>query len=379
MAIQPFTIAIPQSTLDDLHDRLARTRWPDADADAGWDYGTSLTYLHDLVEYWQHAYDWRTHEARLNTLAQFKADIDGVNIHFIHERGKGPHPTPILLTHGWPDTFDRFHKIIPMLTDPEAYGAPADYSFDVIAPSIPGFGFSDPTPMTSSAVADLWAKLLAELGYIRFVAAGGDMGTRITKALAVQHPDVVMAIHLTDVDYPTGREDPSTMSEAEQEFARFIQGWWFSEGAYAMLQSTKPQSLSFALSDSPVGLASWFVSFVNTGAENHKIDEAFGGRDVLLTNVTLYWATQTVGSAARMYLEDARASYSQQGEPARSIVPAAVAVFPREAQTPRGWAERTLNVQRFAKMPRGGHFAPLEEPELFIEDLRAFVADVRRA
>jgi hypothetical protein len=144
MAIQPFTIAIPQSTLDDLRDRLARTRWPDADADGGWDYGTSLTYLHDLVEYWQHAYDWRTHEVRLNTLAQFKADIDGVNIHFIHEGGKGPHPTPILLTHGWPDTFDRFHRIIPMLTDPEAYGAPADNSFDVIAPSIPGFGFPIP-------------------------------------------------------------------------------------------------------------------------------------------------------------------------------------------------------------------------------------------
>jgi pimeloyl-ACP methyl ester carboxylesterase len=233
--------------------------------------------------------------------------------------------------------------------------------------------------MTSSAVADLWAKLMAELGYIRFVAAGGDMGTRITKALALQRPDAVMAIHLTDVDYPTGQEDPSTMSEAEQEFARFIQGWWFSEGAYAMLQSTKPHSLSFALSDSPVGLASWFVSFINTGAENHKIDEAFGGRDVLLTNVTLYWATQTAGSAARMYFEDARASYSQQGEPKRSTVPAAVAVFPREAQTPREWAERTLNVQRFTKMPRGGHFAPLEEPELLIEDLRAFVADVRRA
>ena len=205
------------------------------------------------------------------------------------------------------------------------------------------------------------------------------MGTRITKAVALQHPDVVMAIHLTDVDYPTGQEDPSTMSEAEQEFARFIQGWWFSEGAYAMLQSTKPQSLSFALNDSPVGLASWFVSFVNTGAENHKIDEAFGGRDVLLTNVTLYWATQTAGSAARMYLEDARASYSQQGKPERSTVPAAVAVFPREAQTPREWTERTLNVQRFTKLARGGHFAPLEEPELFIEDLRAFVTDVRRA
>jgi pimeloyl-ACP methyl ester carboxylesterase len=378
MAIQPFTIAIPQSTLDDLHDRLARTRWPEADADAGWDYGTSLNYLHDLVDYWQHSYDWRTHEVRLNTFAQFKADIDDVHIHFIHERGKGPNATPILLSHGWPDSFDRFHKIIPMLTDPEAYGGTADDAFDVIVPSIPGFGFSDRTPMPSSAVANLWAKLMSELGYTSYVAAGGDMGTRITKALALQHPDVVMAIHLTDVDYPTGQEDPSTLSEAEQEFARFIQGWWFREGAYAMLQSTKPQSLSFALSDSPVGLASWFVSFINTGAENHQIDEAFGGRDNLLTNMTIYWATQTAGSAARVYLEDAQAAYTQQGEPERSNVPAAVAVFPREAQTPREWAERTLNVQRFTKMPRGGHFAPLEEPELLVKDIRAFVADVRK-
>jgi pimeloyl-ACP methyl ester carboxylesterase len=378
LSIQPFTISIPQSTLDDLRDRLARTRWPSADADAGWDYGTSLSYLQDLVNYWQHSYDWRIHEARINKLAQFKAEIDGVSIHFVHERGKGSNPTPILLTHGWPDSFYRYYKIIPMLIDPESYGAAADDSFDVIVPSIPGFGFSSPTPMTSSAVADLWAKLMAELGYSRFAAAGGDMGTRITKALALQHPDSVMAIHLSDVDYPTGQEDPSTMSEAEREFARFIQGWWFSEGAYAMMQSTKPQSLSFALNDSPVGMASWFISFINTGADNHKIDQAFGGRDDLLTNLTIYWSTQTAGSAARTYFEDAHAAYARQGEPKRSDVPAAVAVFPREAQTPREWAERTLNVRRFTKMPRGGHFAPLEEPELFVEDLRAFVAEVRR-
>jgi microsomal epoxide hydrolase len=179
------------------------------------------------------------------------------------------------------------------------------------------------------------------------------------------------------VDYPTGQKDSSTLSQAEQEFARFIQGWWFREGAYAMLQSTKPQSLAFALNDSPAGLAAWFVSFINTGAQDHRIDEAFGGRDVLLTNLTLYWATQTVGSAARMYLEDAHAAYVQQGKPKRSEVPAGIALFPRGAQFPREWAERTLNVQRFRVLPRGGHFAPLEEPELFVNDLRAFMADVR--
>jgi microsomal epoxide hydrolase len=324
-------------------------------------------------------YDWRQHEAALNKYNHFKADLDGVNVHFIHERGKGPNPTPIILTHGWPDSFYRFHKIIPMLTDPEQYGGKADDSFDVVVPSVPGYGFSDRKAMTSQAVADLWVQLMTRvLGYERFAAAGGDMGTRVTKALALQHPDVVTAIHLTDVDYPTGQEEG--MSEAEQQFAGFIQGWWFMEGAYAMLQMTKPQSLAFALNDSPVGLAAWMLSFIKTGAEGDQVEEAFGGRDELLTNITIYWATQTAGSAARMYLEDARASYSHEGGPQpeqRSEVPAAVALLPREAQFPREWAERSLNVQRFTKMPRGGHFAPLEEPELFVNDLREFFRQFR--
>lgn len=371
-AIHPFTIDVPQATLDDLGERLARTRWPDEAAGAGWSMGTNIEYLKQLVSYWRDGYDWRTHEAELNRLPQFTAVVDGVTIHFVHQRGKGPNPTPLLLTHGWPDSFFRFSRIIPMLTDPESYGGKAEDAFDVVVPSLPGFGFSQRTSMSSGAVAELWAKLMPMLGYDRFVAAGGDIGSGVTKELALRHPEMVSAIHLTDVGYPTGQE--ADLSEDEQQFAQFIQGWWFAEGAYAMLQMSKPQSLAFGLNDSPAGWAAWVLSFVDTGSDNHDVEAAFGGRDELLTNIMIYWVTQTAGSAARMYLEDAHAGWSEHGEQAeqRSSVPAGIALFPREAQFPREWAERSVNVQHFAKMPRGGHFAALEEPELFVDDLRAF-------
>jgi pimeloyl-ACP methyl ester carboxylesterase len=378
MAIRPFSISVPQSTLDDLRERLARTRWP-AEAE-GWGYGTNVSYLKELVAYWQGGYDWRAHEAELNRFSQFTADVDGVSIHFIHERGSGPNPTPLLLTHGWPDSFYRFHKIIPLLTHPERYGGRAEDSFDVIVPSIPGFGFSERRAMSSGAVADLWARLMTEvLGYQRFVAAGGDIGSGVTKALALQHPALVGAIHLTDVGYPTGQEDNPPLSVEEQQFAAFIQGWWFSEGAYSMLQMTKPQSLAVSLHDSPAGWAAWTLSFVQTGAQDDQVEAAFGGRDALLTNLMIYWVTETAGSAARMYLEDARAGWSQEGPQAltRSQAPAGIALFPREAQFPREWAERSVNVQRFVTMPRGGHFAALEEPELFVQELRAFFGQYR--
>jgi len=374
MSATPFKISIPDAVLEDLRERLARTRWPDEAENSGWSMGTNCGYMRELADYWQREYDWRKHEAELNKLAQFKVDIDGVGIHFVHERGKGRHPTPLILTHGWPDSFYRFHKVIPMLTDPESYGGKAEDSFDVVVPSIPGFGFSDRKSMPSSAVAGLWAKLMTDvLGYQRFAAAGGDIGSNVTKALARQHPELLTAIHLVDVGYPSGQEDFSTMTQAEREFAAFSQRWWFTEGAYNMLQSTKPQTLAYGLNDSPVGLASWIVSFVDSGAQDHQVEEAFGGRDELLTNIMIYWATQTAGSAARFYLEEARATYAHEGGPqpeGRSDVPASVALFPRGAQFPRDWAERTLNVQRFTKMPRGGHFAALEEPELFADDLR---------
>jgi pimeloyl-ACP methyl ester carboxylesterase len=368
--ISAFRIHVGQEVLSDLLQRLKRTRWSDEVKGAGWDHGTNLEYLKDLVDHWQHRYDWRKHEAELNEFAHFKADIGGVNIHFIHERGKGPSPTPIILTHGWPDSFHRFHKIITRLTDPAKYGGKAEDSFDVVVPSIPGFGFSDRKPVSCSAVADLWVKLMSALGYTHFVAAGADAGAIVTKQLALRHPKQLTAIHLTDVGYPTGQEDPSTMGKAEQKFSEFIKKWWMKEGAYSMLQATKPQTLAYELNDSPAGLASWMASMIKTGADGDKVDEAFGSRDELLTNLMIYWATQTAGSAAHFFAAEAKAAYGAQAPgPQRSEAPAAIALFPREAPCPREWAERSLNVQRFTKMPRGGHFAALEEPEMYAQDL----------
>jgi pimeloyl-ACP methyl ester carboxylesterase len=373
MQTTPFRIAVPQNVLDDLRDRLASTRWPDQVEDSGWGYGVDLDYVKELAAYWQNDYDWRAREAALNHLPQFTATVDGVTIHFVHVRGSGPNPQPLLLTHGWPDSFQRFEKVIPLLSDPQAHGGDPATAFDVVVPSIPGFGFSERRALSSDAVADLWAKLMTEvLGYERFAAAGGDVGSNVTKELALRHPDRVSAIHLTDVGYPTGQEDPTTISEAEQQFAGFIQGWWFAEGAYAMLQMTKPQSLAVGLNDSPAGLLAWMLSFINTGAENGAVEAAFGGRDALLTNATIYWATETIGSSVRMYAEDARAAWGEHTGPTRSTPPAGIALFPREAQFPREWAERSVNVQHFSTMPRGGHFAALEEPELFVQELRAF-------
>lgn len=376
---QSFTIGVPQVALDDLKQRLAQTRWPDDVEGAGWSYGVDLAYLKELVEYWQHRYDWRAHETALNRFPQFTAEVDGVNVHFIHARGHGPNPTPLILTHGWPDSFYRFHKIIPMLTDPGSHGGNPDDAFDVVVPSMPGFGFSERRALSSSAVADLWATLMSgTLGYTHFAAAGGDVGSSVTKALALRHPDRVSAIHLTDVGYPTGQEDFLTMSEAEQQFAGFIQNWWFAEGAYAMLHMTKPQAVAVGLNDSPAGLLAWMLSFVNTGAESNQVEAAFGGRDELLTNTMIYWVTQTIGSSVRSYAEEARAAWGQEGGAAtHSNAPAGIALFPREAQFPREWAERSVNVQRMTSMPRGGHFAALEEPELFVEELRAFFGQYR--
>lgn len=376
MTITPFTIDVPQSALDDLNERLARTRWPDQVPGAGWRMGTDRDYLQGLVDHWRTGYDWRSHEAAMNATPQFTAEIDGVRVHFVRVRGTGPNPTPLLLTHGWPDSFHRFHKVIPLLTDPAAHGGSDEESFDLVIPSIPGFAFSDRTAMSSSAVADLWAKLMTELGYERFGAAGGDVGSGVTLALARRHPERLTGIHLTDAGYPTGQE--ADLSASEQEFAGFIQGWWFTQGAYAMLHSTKPQTIAYSLTDSPAALAAWILSFVATGAGEDaggkEVEAAFGGRDALLTNITIYWLTGTGGSAARMYREDAMASWGGDGsdQAVRSAVPTGFAQFPREAPTPRDWVNRQANLVHYQELPEGGHFAALEVPQVFADQLRTF-------
>jgi pimeloyl-ACP methyl ester carboxylesterase len=381
MSIQPFEVHVPGTTLHDLQERLAHTRWPDAIPDRGWDYGTNLSYLRELIDYWHCKFNWHEQEVKLNKFNQFKAQVDGVNIHFIHMRGKSANPLPIILTHGWPDSFYRFYKVIPLLTDPERFGGEVEDSFDVIIPSLPGFGFSSPMTMTDRAVADLWANLMVEfLGYKKFMAAGGDLGSGVTKFLALKHPDVVAGIHLTDVGYPTGQEDYSTLSEAEQQFIGFNQRWLFAEGAYIMIHTTKPQTLGYGLNDSPVGLASWIVEkFYSWSDCQGSIENRFT-KDELLTNIMIYWATQTINSSIRMYAENARATYGQNASTnnyVRNQIPAAVAAFPGDAPFPREWAERNVNLKRWTKMPRGGHFAALEEPQLYVNDLREFFREFR--
>lgn len=364
--VSEFKVSVSQQVLDDLQSRLKNTRWPGEADGSGWTFGTNEAYLKDLVNYWLTKYDWRKQEEVLNKYPQYIAEVNGVKIHFQYIKGKGKDARPLVLTHGWPDSYLRFQKIIPLLTE----GA---QSFDLIIPSIPGFGFSDKTAMTSEAVADLWKTLMTEnLGYSRFYAAGGDVGMGVTKALASKYPDVVAGVHFTDIGYPMGQEDPSTMTEAEKQFAQFVQQWWYSEGAYAMVQATKPQSLAYGLNDSPTGLAAWVLSFTNAGASPEMIEQAFGGKDELLTNIMIYWTTQTVATSMRMYKADAMAQWSGAQPLQKSKVPAGIALFPREAQFPKEWAERFVNVVSFRKMKEGGHFAALEVPNVFADELRSF-------
>lgn len=369
--VTEFKVSVSQQVLDDLQNRLKNTRWPGEADGSGWNFGTNEAYLKELVNYWLTKYDWRKQEEALNRYPQYIADVKGVKIHFQYIKGKGKDAKPLVLTHGWPDSYLRFQKIIPLLTEGEQ-------SFDLVIPSIPGFGFSDKTAMTSEAVADLWKVLMTEnLGYATFYAAGGDVGMGVTKALASKYPDVVAGVHFTDIGYPMGQEDPNTMTEAEKQFAQFVQQWWYSEGAYAMVQATKPQSLAYGLNDSPAGLAAWILSFTNAGAPPEMIETAFGGKDELLTNIMIYWTTQTVATSMRMYKADAMAQWSGAQPLQKSKVPAGVALFPREAQFPKEWAERFVNVVSFRKMGEGGHFAALEVPTVFADELRSFFYSIK--
>jgi pimeloyl-ACP methyl ester carboxylesterase len=362
--MKPFKIEVPQEVLNDLAIRLKQTRWTDEPENAGWNYGTNPNYLRELVTYWQNEYDWRKHEAEINKHPQFKADIDGVTIHYIHVKGKGTRALPLILTHGWPDSFYRFLKVIPMLTA----------SYDIIIPSIPGFGFSQQTALNVDRVAELFNKLMTKvLGYNTYFAAGGDMGTVVTKSLAVQFPENIKAIHLTDVGYPNGTEDWSTMTPEEQAFGQQIQHWFFTEGAFNMIQSTKPQTLGYALNDSPVGLASWMIEKFYAWSDHDGTIESCLSKDELITNIMIYWVSQSINSSIRVYAENARASYMGGLKSSQRVeVPTGISLFPKEAQFPRAWAERMVNVASFSVMKKGGHFAALEVPTVYAEELINF-------
>jgi pimeloyl-ACP methyl ester carboxylesterase len=375
MKTTPFRIDISQETLDDLHARVLRARVPDAPPGAGWSLGTDAEFMARLAARWTGGYDFRKEEAALNAYPQFVAEVNGTNIHFIHVRGKGPNPTPLLLIHAFPDSFFRFVKTIGPLTDPAAYGADPSLSFDVIIPSLPGFGFSDHTPMSVDATADLLAELMKGLGYTHYFAGGGD--GPIPMAMSQRHPTALDGIYMVDVGYPDPSTDIASLTPEERDFAQWIQGWWMREGGFNMIQSTKPQSLAFALNDSPLGLAAWLMILFASGAED-RVEERFT-LDELLTNATIYWVTGSIGSAMRSYLENARAVWGNPHAPklGPSSVPAAVAHMPLDAPLPRAWAARRVNLVQFTEMSRGGHHSSWEVPEDFAVDLRAFLAKVR--
>jgi pimeloyl-ACP methyl ester carboxylesterase len=386
--LQQFEIAVPEGTLRDLRERLDVARFDPAGADASdWQAGVSPRYLRELVDHWRKRYDWRAQEAALNRLAHFRVTIGEVAVHFIHERGRGDHPLPLLLTHGYPDSFLRFQKLIPLLTDPQAHGGDPGDAFDVVVPSLPGYGFSDKPTSGGSIfhVGDLWHRLMTDaLGYRRFGAHGGDWGSTVTEHLARSHAAAVVGIHLTDVPFWHSFQPPHDPSPAEASYLAGNQQFLTTEGAYAAIQGTRPQTLADGLNDSPVGLCAWLVDKFQRWSDCHGDVESRFTKDELLTNVMIYWATETIGSSFLPYFDLTHAGALRwMIEKAKewtgsSSVPAGFALFPKDlSHPPEEWARRFYNVQRWSPMPRGGHFAALEEPELLADELRAFFRPLR--
>lgn len=359
--IRPFEIHFGDERLSDLRARLSMARFPDQPQPSRWEYGTDLAFLQELVAYWIHDYDWRLQEEHLNSFPQFTTRIDGYDVHFLYARGKGSTRTPLLMTHGWPSSFVEMLAILPLLSE----------SFDVVVPSVIGYGFSSaPTAPGFVPIHDIWAKLMTErLGYDRFIAQGGDIGSGITTALARSHPDRLLAIALQAVQDPVLGPD-AVLTEAEQQHVERRARWVQTEGAYGAQQRTKPQTLAYGLNDSPVGLAAWIVEKFRAWSDCNGDVESVFSKDYLLNNIMIYWMTQSIASSVRYYYEWAK-HHAQRAPSERIAVPTAVTVFPRDISTPpREWAERTYNVQRYSLMPRGGHFAAHEQPELLAGELR---------
>jgi pimeloyl-ACP methyl ester carboxylesterase len=382
-AIRPFRIEIPQADLDDLQERLARTRWPDELPGVGWSRGVPLGYLRELAEYWRNGYDWRAWEAKLNAYPQFTTTIDGQTIHFVHVRSPEPDALPLILTHGWPGSIMEFLDVIGPLTDPRAHGGdPAD-AFHVVIPSIPGFGFSGPTHDTawnSTRVAGAWAELMSRLGYERYGAQGGDMGALIAPEQGRGASDHVVGVHVNAATYgfiPFGPVDPNdlaTFSDAEKLCLERLNRYLAEGNGYFQIQATRPQTLAYALTDSPVGQLAWIAEKFNEWTyPGTELPEQAIDRDHILTNVMLYWLTGTAGSSARMYYENMHvSSWGQQP----GNTPTGVAVFAEDVAI-RRYGERGNNIVHWSEFERGGHFAAMEAPDLLVGDVRAFFRPLR--
>jgi epoxide hydrolase len=377
--IERFEIRIDDSVLDDLRNRLALTRLPDQIDGTGWEYGIPEDYLRDLVEYWRDTYDWRAQEARLNELAHYRTWIDGQSIHFIHARSAHADAFPVLLMHGWPGSVVEFLDVIPRLTDPEAHDGSAADAFHVIAPSLPGYGFSEPTRTRGwgpSRVAAAFTELMDRLGYTRYGAQGGDWGAQVATRIGALDPQHCVGIHL-NMPLADRPDEPEPLSDAEQADLAVIAHFRREESGYAQEQGTKPQTLGVALNDSPAGLLAWIVEKFRTWSDCDGHPENAFTRDQMITNVMTYWVTQTITSSMRLYWERLHGD-AQEQEHEFVGVPTGVARYPKEPlRIPRPWVERRYNVTHWADMPRGGHFAAMEQPALFVDDLRIFFRTVR--
>jgi pimeloyl-ACP methyl ester carboxylesterase len=365
--IEPFRIAVDDAVLDDLRARLAATRFPDEFADTGWEYGMPAVYLRDLVTYWRDSYDWRAQEAQLNAFEQFVTEIDGQPIHFVHARSANPDALPLLLMHGWPGSIVEFLAVIPVLTE----------SFHVVAPSLPGYGFSGPTRARGWdpwRIARAFAALLAELGYERYGAQGGDWGAQIATRIGAADPEHCVGLHL---NMPVAEKpaDPVELTDTDKADLAAMGRFARDETGYALEQMTKPQTVGVGLGDSPAGLLAWMVEKFQSWSDCDGDPETVFTRDQLITNVMTYWVTGTATSAARLYWEHRT---SAEPPPEFVAIPTGVARFPKEiVRYPRSWVEQRYNLTRWTDMPRGGHFAAMEQPALFADDVRAFFATLR--
>jgi pimeloyl-ACP methyl ester carboxylesterase len=380
-AIRPFTIHVPDAVLADLKARLRNPRVPEAlQGGDGWTYGTDVTYLTQLLSYWRDRFDWRAQERALNRFEQFTTTIDGLTIHFIHRRSKQAGAFPLLITHGWPGSFVEFAKIIGPLTDPAAHGGRPEDAFDVVIPSIPGFAFSDKPRAggyDTAKIGAIEAALMARLGYQKYGVQGGDWGSIIGTQVALNDAPHVAGLHINMCTgaAPAGSDPNAGLTDAEKERLKVRQTFQAEETGYQQIQGTKPQTIGIALNDSPVGLAAWIVEKFRTWCDCDGNPEKIFTKDELLTNITLYWVTQTAASSARIYYESRHAAPTA---PRRIETPTACADFPKEIiWSPRRWLEARYNITRWTVMPRGGHFAAFEQPQLLVDDVRAFFRTVR--
>lgn len=384
MDIHPYSIAIPQTLLDDLSERLQRTRWPDEVSGVDWTYGIPRAYLQSMVTYWQTTYDWRKQEQKINQFAQYYATVDNVGIHFIHERGVGPRPLPLLLTHGWPSTFFEWHRLIPLLTQPAAHGGSADDAFDVIVPSVPGHGFSQQPTFAGFhdyTVARLWIHLMEGLGYQQFGLHAYDLGASISGLLCLHHPEVVIGYHTTSPANPgpilTAHD---ILTSEEQAYRDELKRWWAEEGGYAHLQETRPQTLAYGLNDSPVGLAAWILEkwYMWTLPPSGDLSRHFS-EDDLLTTIMIYWVTQTINAANRYYKEGPSIPWPKAGDHVRVPLGVALNGTQRFEHPPRSYVERLYpDIRQWVELGKGGHFVGLEEPELVATAIRSFFRPLRK-